>query len=377
VVLRIAPPLVEQSMNKVSARPPYHVRHEAQALHQRLFVADLHADSLLWNRDLLKRADYGHFDLPRAIEGNLAMQVFGVVTKVPSGKGFYENPENFDLLSVLALIQTWPPRTWGSPFQRARYQAEKLARLVRQSQGQLLLVQNVQDLDTLLTRRKAGLRVIGVFPALEGAQALEGNLANLTVLYDAGFRMISLTHSYDNEAAGSSQGLKRGGLTSFGRELVQQIQSKGIILDLAHASPQTITDVLQMITTPVIVSHTGVCGTCDNPRNLTDDQVRRIASTGGVIGIALFARAVCGNTLQDTVKAIRYVVNLAGVDSVAVGSDFDGTITAPMDVSGLALLTEALVDQGFTEPEIAKIMGGNVVRVLRQILPSGPASQRE
>lgn len=142
-----------------------------------------------------------------------------------------------------------------------------------------------------------------------------------------------------------------------------------MVLDLAHASPRVIDDVWEMTTAPVVASHTGVRGTCDNQRNLSDDHVRRIAATGGLIGIAMFETAVCGNTLDDTACAMRYSADLVGVDHVAVGSDFDGAITAPIDASGMALLTEALVGQGFTEEEIAKIMGGNVLRVLREVLP--------
>jgi membrane dipeptidase len=369
LVRRLIPPMIEQFHNKVSLPPPYQVRKDTEELHKRIFIADLHADPLMWDRDLLKRYDYGHFDIPRALDGNVALQVFGVSTKNPKKQNFYRNSSNTDQATALVMVQAWPPRTWGSLLQRALYQADKLKKLVLRSQGRLMPIRSVHDLDELLVRRKAGSQVIGVFPALEGVHALEGELANLDLLYDAGFRMIGLAHFFDNEAAGSAHGMVKGGLTPFGRELIQHIQAKHLVIDLAHSSPQTIDDVLSMATSPVVLSHTGVRGTCDNPRNLSDDQARQIAATGGVVGIAMFVEAVCGITINDTAKAIRYVSDLVGVDYVAVGSDFDGGTLTPFDVSGMALLTEALIDQGSTEEEIAKIMGGNVLRVLRQVLP--------
>jgi microsomal dipeptidase-like Zn-dependent dipeptidase len=140
-------------------------------------------------------------------------------------------------------------------------------------------------------------------------------------------------------------------------------------LDLAHASPRVIDDVLTMTTAPVLVSHTGVQGTCEGPRNLSDDHVRRIAATGGLLGLAMFEGAVGGTSVEDTARAMRYTADLVGVEHLALGTDFDGSITAPVDASGLALLTEALMGQGFTDDEIARIMAGNALRVLCQVLP--------
>jgi microsomal dipeptidase-like Zn-dependent dipeptidase len=339
------------------------------ALHKRLFVADLHADPLLWNRNLLKRHDYGHIDIPRLVDGNVALQVFAVATKIPWGLNFECNAADTDMITMLAVAQAWPPRTWGSLLQRALHQAEKLEEFVAQSQGCLVLVKSVRELNELLARRRTEPEFVGALLALEGVHALEGDLANLDVLYDAGFRLIGLAHFFDNEAGGSAHGVEKGGLTPFGRELVRHVQDKNMVLDLAHASPQVIDDVWEMTTAPVVASHTGVRGTCDNQRNLSDEHVRRIAATGGLIGIAMFETAVCGNTLDDTARAMRHVADLVGVDYVAVGSDFDGAITAPIDASGMALLTEALMGQGFIEEEISRIMGGNVLRVLREVLP--------
>lgn len=364
------PTLVDQSLNQVATSPGDPVRPEAEALHQRLFIADFHADSLLWNRDLLERHAYGHVDLPRLQAGNVALQVFGVVTKTPWGRRWKGNAADSDQITALAIAQAWPPRTWGSLLERALYQAAKLREWVSRSQGQLMLITHQEDLTQLRDRRQGGISPVGALLGLEGAHALEGELAHFDRLYEAGFRLIGLAHHFDNEAAGSAHGIDKGGLTAFGRALVQRIQEKHMIVDLAHVSPQAIDEVLEMATSPVIASHTGVRGTCDNSRNLSDDHLRGIAATGGVIGIALFPQAVCGTTVADTAQAIRYAVDRVGVDHVALGSDFDGAVTTPITASGWPRLTEALVDEGFTPEAIARIMGENVLRVLQQALPS-------
>jgi membrane dipeptidase len=365
----IAPSVVERALNRRRLPPPYQVRDEVRAVHQSLLVADLHADPLLWKRDLIRRGGHGHVDVPRLIDGNIALQGFGVATSIPWGLNFESNPAGPDMLTALVIIQGWPVRTWRSPFERALYQAEKLGEFVERSEGLFTLVTSRQQLEEFLGRRSERPGLVGGFLALEGVHALEGRLDRLDALYDVGFRMIGLTHFFDNQAGGSAHGMEKGGLSSFGRELVRQVQAKHMVLDLAHASARTIDDVLEMITAPVVVSHTGVRGVCDNLRNLSDLHVRRIAETGGVIGIAMFETAVCGPAISDTARSIRYAADLAGVEALAVGSDWDGAITAPVDASGMALLTGALLDHGFGRDEIGKIMGGNVLRVLSQVLP--------
>jgi microsomal dipeptidase-like Zn-dependent dipeptidase len=147
------------------------------------------------------------------------------------------------------------------------------------------------------------------------------------------------------------------------------MEAKKMLIDLAHSSPATLHDVTAMATRPVIVSHTGVKGTCNNPRNLSDDELRAVARTGGVIGIGLWDTATCGVDASATARAIRYAVNVVGIDHVALGSDFDGAVTTPFDSSGWPLVTDALLQEGFSEKEIRQIMGENAVRVLMQTLP--------
>jgi microsomal dipeptidase-like Zn-dependent dipeptidase len=198
---------------------------------------------------------------------------------------------------------------------------------------------------------------------------LEGNLENLDALYAAGFRMMAPSHFTDTAIGGSSAGVQKSGLSELGREWVRHMEAKHMLIDLAHASPATLRDVTAIATRPVVVSHTGVKGTCDNPRNLSDQELHAIAATGGVVGIGVWDTATCGHDAGATARAIRYAVNVIGADHVALGSDFDGGTTTPFDASGWSLVTEALLAEGFSEPEIRKIMGENVVRVLRETLP--------
>jgi microsomal dipeptidase-like Zn-dependent dipeptidase len=163
--------------------------------------------------------------------------------------------------------------------------------------------------------------------------------------------------------------MSKGGLTDFGREWVHAMESHHMLIDLAHASAATLRDVTAMATRPLIVSHTGVKGTCNNPRNLSDDELRAVARTNGVIGIGLWDTATCGNDARAAARAIHYAVNIVGADHVALGSDFDGGITAPFDSSGWALLTDALLQEGISEQDIHKIMGENAVRVLLEVFP--------
>jgi microsomal dipeptidase-like Zn-dependent dipeptidase len=205
--------------------------------------------------------------------------------------------------------------------------------------------------------------------AIEGAHALEGKLSSVDDLSQAGFRMISLTHFFDTEFAGSSTGVEKHGLTDLGRQLIKRFEEASILVDLAHASPQTIEDVTSMATRPVVVSHSGVRATCDSRRNLSDTEIRTVADTGGLIGIGYFPGAVCGNDTPSIVRAIRHAVDLVGAEHVALGSDFDGAVRMPFDATGLVLLTDALLKDGFSEQQIRSIMGENVLRLVLRSLP--------
>lgn len=334
-----------------------------------MFIADLHADTLLWNRDLLHESSRGHVDVPRLIQGGVALQAFTVVTKAPWRINMTRNADSSDIVFPLAVIERWPIGTWASLKARALFQAWRFGTTVSASNGKLVWIKSAEDLKAYIERRRHGAAVTAGFLGIEGAQALNGDVGNVQDLFEAGFRMMSLTHFTDNSFAGSATGVSKGGLTPPGRALVKEMEARRIIVDLAHASLKTVDDVLAIATRPVLVSHTGVKATCSSDRNLTDNQIRRIANAGGLIGIAYFQAAVCGSDARAVARAIRHASDIAGVDHVALGSDFDGAVAMPFDASELAAVTGALVAAGFTEAEVAQIMGGNVQRFLLANLP--------
>jgi membrane dipeptidase len=360
--------LIADLLNPVINKPPYEVSEKARALNEKLLIADMHCDALLWGRDLTQKNSSGHVDIPRMIEGNEALQAFTVVTKSPRGLNIERNTGDTDDIFWLALAQMQPLENLGSLTRRALWEAKNLHKFAEKSEGKFVIIKNKRDLQSFLERRKTE-KIAGGWLGIEGAHALDGDLKNVDVLFDAGFRMMSPSHFFDNDIGGSAHGVEKYGLTDKGKEMVRRMEAKGMLVDVAHASAKTIDDVLAIATRPVVVSHTGVRGTCDNNRNLSDDQLKAIAQTGGVIGIGFWDTAVCGEDAESIARAIRYTVNIAGIDHVALGSDFDGSVKVPFDVSGLPLITEALINKGFTDEEIAKIMGDNVIALLQNNLP--------
>lgn len=369
LTVTVLPGIAERSFNRVITVKLPSVSSQAQAIHDGLFVADLHADTLLWNRDLSKRSSRGHVDLPRLRDGNVGLQVFSAVIKTPRGQNYHSNRGDSDALRPLLMSQLWPPSTWSGLEARAHYQAERLVRAARRSEGRLRIVRSRQDLTELVEGRRQGREVVGGLLAIEGLQALEGDLSAVDRLYDAGYRMMGLAHFYDNAVAGSAHGVHKGGLTALGREVLQRLEDLRIIVDLAHAAPATTESVLSIARRPVVVSHTGVQATCPGNRNLSDEQIRAVAANGGVIGVGYWDGAVCDSTPAAIVAAMRHVTELVGIEHVALGSDYDGATEVSFDTSRLAVLTEALLQAEFEPAQIHAIMGGNVASFLLETLP--------
>ena len=364
------PILLDRFANRVTGKPLVPPSPQARALVKKIFIADLHCDALMWNRDLLEKNSRGHVDIPRLIEGSAALQTFSVVSKTPLSmmKGDNVNDKN-DLVTILGIAQLWPPRTWFSLKERALYQSKKMHNFSSSSGGLCALITSVENLNQYLERRKKDQAITAALLSIEGAQVLEGNPHNIDLLYRAGFRMMSPTHFFDNDMSGSAHGLKKYGLTAKGKIMIRLMEEKGMIVDLAHASPRTIDDILAMAKKPLVVSHTGVRGVCPGVRNISDRHIRMISEKGGVIGIAYFSTVTCGESITAIVRSIRYAADRAGVRHVGLGSDYDGLVPVPFDTTGLVHLADALLQDGFTEDEVGLIMGGNFLRLLRETLP--------
>ena len=369
ITFTFGPAYLEKGINRVIDHEPYQISDAARALHSTLTAADLHSDTLLWHRDILDRGKRGHVDVPRLVEGGVAIQVFSTVTKAPKALNYVENTGDSDQVTGAVILQRWPIRTWSSLYERARYQAQRLDKAARRSDGALVFLRTRADLDSVLEARANGSLVSGGLMAVEGSHALEGSPGNIQNLYDEGFRMMSLHHFFDNELGGSLHGVSKAGLTDFGRAAIHEMNRLGIMIDVAHSSETVVDQALAISTTPLIVSHTGVRGACDQPRNISDDHMQRIAAGGGLIGIGYWEGAVCDATPAGIAKTIVYAVNLVGVEHVALGSDYDGAISVWFDTSELAALTQALLNEGLSDDEIRAVMGGNQIRFFRQYLP--------
>ena len=365
----VAPAAVERVVNRTRSGPPYRASERARGLHAAMLVADMHADTLLWDRDVLERSSRGHVDVPRLVEGGVALQFFTVVTKTPLIPNYESNGEGANAVTALAVSQRWPARAWGSLLERALHQARELDGAASRSGGRLVVVRTAADLARFVERRRGEPGAVAGLLGLEGAYPLEGDVRNVDALFDAGFRMMSPTHFQDNEWGGSAHGLSKTGLTERGREMVRRMEARGMLVDLAHASAATFDDVAAIATRPLVVSHTGVKGTCPGPRNLSDEQLRKVAASGGVVGIGYWDGATCGTDARAVARAVRHAANVAGVGHVALGSDFDGAVTTPFDTTGVVEITDALLAEGFGEDEVRAIMGGNVLRLLAETLP--------
>ena len=369
----LAPGIIERGTNQIDGKPLAAVSDRAKALHQTLTIVDLHSDTLLWKRNILDRADRGHMDLPRLEDGNVALQILASTTKSPKGQNYDANSGDTDNITSLVIAQLQPVRTWNSLFERSLWHAEKLHRAVAASHGKLRAVATAADLDGLFAARSGKQLTTGALLSIEGLHPLEGKLANLDKLYAAGFRMAGLTHFFDNDLAGSMHGLKKGGLTPLGRQVVTAMEAKGMVVDIAHCSNACVADILKMARRPVVSSHGGVQATCKVNRNLSDEQIRGVAATGGLVGIGYWDAAICDTSPASIAKAMKHVRDLVGINHVALGSDYDGATTVRFDTSKLAQVTQALIDAGFSDDEVRAAMGGNAVRVLRAgLVPLAP-----
>jgi len=318
---------------------------EAAALHRRCLVIDGHADSILMvlsgERSLTERSDKGHIDWPRAREGGLACTV----------QAAWIDPVYYPVA----------PR-------RALEAIDGLLTQIAEAEG----VRLVLRADDVTEAHAAG--ELAVLLNIEGAEPLQGSLALLRSYYRLGVRMMGLVWNHRNEVAeGVGEPESGGGLTRFGREVVREMNRLGMLIDLAHITPAGFFQVLELSEDPVLFTHGNCQALCEHPRNLTDEQIRALAAKGGVFGVS-FVASFMGKetaTLETVADHIDHVCQLLGnADHVGLGSDFDGATTPPglEDVTCLPRLTAELMRRGYGEEDLAKILGGNYLRVFRQVL---------
>ncbi|MGI6209883.1 MAG: dipeptidase [Anaerolineae bacterium] len=315
----------------------------ASTVHRESTVIDAHCDSIFvpfgTRRDLAERGSFGHVDVPRLLEGGVTGQFMALLV----------NDEHHGAARALEGLDIFYDTCARCP--------------------DLVLATTAADIRTA----KAQGRVAALL-ALESSDALEGQLSSLRMFYRLGIRSISLTHNVRNRAAdGILEAGTGGGLSEFGRQVVQEAERLGMLLDISHLSPAGVKDVFALSRAPIIASHSNAYGVWPNPRNLTDAQLEGLARRGGVVCITYVDKFLTDDepTLEHVLDHIEYVVRLIGAEYVGIGSDYDG-FTGPHpqglgDVTCLPSLTAGLLARGLSPEQVRAILGGNLLRVIGQV----------
>ena len=328
---------------------------EARALHRTAYVADAHADALLWNRDLRTRQRRGHVDFVRLAEARVRLQIFTIVSRgFPFVGGF----------PAFALAHGWPLGAVRSPWTRTLFQIDRLTRTCEG--GSAVLARTPADLVGSGEGRLAC--VLGI----EGGHAIEGRVERVGELARRGVAFMGLTHLVPNELGGSSFPFRgRRGLTALGLQVLEAMGAHGLAVDVAHASRRLLAALLDQRQARIFCSHTGMAALGPRWRNLDDDALRRIADRGGVVGIIFGTPYLGSRKLEAVADHLEHAVRVAGEEAVCLGSDFDGLVPLPSgmrDVTDLWKLTAILLRRGHPRSRIERVLGLNLRRFLGEVL---------
>jgi membrane dipeptidase len=396
LVLLLSCRSADKPMPNNSASSP--VATDPLSIHRRAIIVDMHADTTQRlvdeNVDLQKQLVDGHLDAVRAKQGGLDAQFFSI----------WVDP---------ALFGGGGP----SAVKRADIQIEAVRKLTAQHPDTWELAITAEDV-----RRIAASEKIAALMGLEGGYAIDNRIENVERYYKMGVRYMSGAWSVSTDWAGSSgdETGKTRGLTDFGKQVIREMNRLGMMVDVSHLSDRAFWDIVSTSTKPVIATHSGCRAITDVPRNLTDEMIVALAKTGGVVNVIFYPEHIepgwsekkkkvdaeiaplvqraseeeKGDAAQkklarDRVRAEEYlkrlppvsvsrivdhidhIVKLVGVDHVGVGSDFDGIQAVPADLSSVAdlpNLTKELLKRGYSEADIDKILGGNMLRVMEQVI---------
>ncbi len=373
-------------------RLPVIVSEKAKEIHSRSYVFDGHND-LPWfirteasrsftNFDIAERQSSNHTDIPRLIEGGVGAQFWSVYVPASTIKSRDSHQMTLEQIDIVkAMVEKYP------------------------EQFEFALTSN--DIERA---RKAG--KIASLIGVEGGHAIENSISKLRKLFDMGARYMTLTHSDTLDWADScSDEPRSSGLSEFGEEVVKEMNRMGMLVDISHVSQETMQDALNVSEAPIIFSHSSARGVADHPRNVPDEILRQLPDDGGVVMVNFFSgfvvpesakntqtlfeqsralrekygedqdaidrerakfralHPIYAGTVHDVVDHIDHIVKLAGVDHVGIGSDYDGIGTVPKqleDVASYPVLTQVMLDRGYSEEDIHKIMSGNILRVIKK-----------
>jgi len=318
---------------------------DSAKLHQESIVVDAHCDVLTaleqQGRRLGEHSQKGHADLPRLKQGGVNVQFFAA----------FISPDDRPQATVRALVLI--DRFYAALAENAR---------------EIAPAKNFSEIQEALAGGK-----IAALLTIEGGEALCGRIEVLRMFYQLGVRVLTLTWNHRNEIGdGVFEERTKGGLTRFGAAVVAEMNQLNMLVDVSHLAEAGFWDVLAASRKPVIASHSNCRRVCDHPRNLTDEQIKAIARNGGVIGLCFYPALVhpAEPNLDRLVAHVEHIAGLAGIDYLGLGSDFDGfqgALPGLEDAGCLPVLTEALLRRGYREEEIRKILGGNFLRLLKEL----------
>ena len=323
------------------------------------YIVDMHADALMWNRDLLQNNRRGHVDVPKLQHGGVKLVGMPIVTT-----GF----PYVDLFRQFAWLRRYPKQARASCCNRAHWQIRNLGMQCAQSHDNLTVMRSRADLEALLGREG-----IGVVLGLEGVHAIDGELSELEGFWQRGVRFASLTHLRDNVYGGAQKLFGHDpGLSRAGIEALAEMDRLGIALDLSHASALTLREAMRRFSGAVMFSHTAASAVHPSWRNNSNDEFKEVARRGGIIGVIFATFYLGGKHLDNLVRHIRHIAEIAGIDYVGLGSDFDGFVPLPNGIrnaADLPNLASALRNKGFASQDVAKVMGENWIRFWKDFLP--------
>jgi membrane dipeptidase len=368
----------------------------AKKLHEEAIVIDTHSDTTLrmldpeW--DFMARHENGHVDYPRIREGGL------------------------DAIFLAVYMGRQKPEEPGIAVQKAMTQFDRIHSVAEGNSDRLGFARTAADI-----RRIAGQGKTAILIGIEGGHIIDNKLEVLRCYHRLGCRYLTLTHTFHHDWADSSGMGKdtvplHGGLTDFGREVIREMNRLGMMVDISHASDETFRDALEVSRAPLIATHSGARAVCDHVRNLSDDMIQALAERGGVVQVVFFPgfldpefkrkweivkekrgdqeaeiRELYKNDdkkRREKIRAMRkeypieptplsvlvdhidHIVKLVGPDHVGLGADWDGISYLPegmKDCSSLPLITRELVERGYSDQIILKILGGNLLRVMEEV----------
>ncbi|MBD3171055.1 membrane dipeptidase [Candidatus Bathyarchaeota archaeon] len=330
-----------------------------QEIHQGSIIIDTHCDTLkcmfheftnskdsMWEYrgdvGMGTKSSLGHLDLPRLREGGTTCQVFAISSE--------------------------RNRTPAYPLRTAMLMID---RFYRECDFIPVLVPATSHKDIKKAKKKG--KTAGIL-SIEGADVIEGKLEMLEVFHRLGVRMVGLVHSLRNQLAdGVTDRRTGGGLSELGIQAIEELDRLGMIIDVSHVNDEGFWDIIEQTSNPVIASHSNARAICNHPRNMTDEMIMALAENDGVLGMNFAPQFVhpVEATLEGVVDHIDHIVNLVGPDHVGLGSDFDGIPSTPKgleDASKIPDITRELVKREYCEEDIRKILGGNHLRLIKEVV---------